>query len=277
LFTVIFGLISFFLMPASPRECKFLTEEEKTAIERYLATDWTPDHDPFTWREVISAFFAPQVILMAPIFFANGCTLFGLAYFAPTVIGSFGFSAVKTNLLSVPPYAVSFFLNLFLAVVSDKYRIRGPIVIFAGLIAVTGYGLWLGNSTLDPRYAAVFLQVIGAYLTAPTISAWNVNNIMPHYKRGTSIAIGFFLSNCGGILSTWIFTGPPDYKTGTSINAAMAAIITVFAALNMGYLHLQNVAKEKELLNNPRVEGSAENEAEKRRLGDKHPSFKYTL
>ena len=63
-------------------------------------------------------------------------------------------------------------VNVFCVVASNKYNFRGPLVIFSGLISLTSYGLWLGSTTLQMSYAAVYLQIIGAYLAAPTIYVW---------------------------------------------------------------------------------------------------------
>ena len=79
-------------------------------------------------------------------------------------------------------------------------------------------------------------MVPGAYASAPVLSAWMANNSEPHYRRATSVAIGFIATNSvrllssssislfiiyicsyqGGILSTWSFPtneGPKFRKT----------------------------------------------------------------
>ena len=84
-------------------------------------------------------------------------------------------------------------------------------------------------------------MVPGAYATAPVLSAWMANNSEPHYRRATSVAIGFiatnsvclflrqvyqslfritFVSYQGGILSTWSFPTKegPKFRKTTIIN-----------------------------------------------------------
>ena len=81
-------------------------------------------------------------------------------------------------------------------------------------------------------------MVPGTYAIAPVLSAWMANNSEPHYRRATSVAIGFIATNSvmsfylrrqvlyhlfifclsyqGGILSTWSFPtkeGPKFRKT----------------------------------------------------------------
>lgn len=94
---------------------------------------------------MLSAFYAPQVILISIAFFGNGVTLFGLAYFLPTVVSGLGYTGqVKVQLMTVPPYAVSAVVSLVFAVISDVYGLRGFVSIFSGILATCGYAMFLG-------------------------------------------------------------------------------------------------------------------------------------
>jgi hypothetical protein len=78
--TAAFGLATMFFVPASPRNIRFLTEEEREAYCRDLADNWSGDADTdgkydevFSWSEVASVFTdAPHVFLTAiPLFFVG--------------------------------------------------------------------------------------------------------------------------------------------------------------------------------------------------------------
>jgi MFS family permease len=66
IFTVAFGLLSFFLLPRTPTSSRFLNEQEKEAIHAALEQDWTPDSEdePFSWSQVIAAVTTPHVSSM---------------------------------------------------------------------------------------------------------------------------------------------------------------------------------------------------------------------
>lgn len=84
-FTVAFGLATLFFVPDSPRNIRFLTEDERETYCRELAYDWSGDVDAdgtykevFNWSEVASAFTnAPHVLMLfIPLFFSGttvGC------------------------------------------------------------------------------------------------------------------------------------------------------------------------------------------------------------
>jgi hypothetical protein len=76
LFTVIFGLTSFFLLPRSPAHARFLSPAEKDFVVQKLKEDGTTGNDKkadaFSWREVGMAFKLPQVWMLAIVFFMDG-------------------------------------------------------------------------------------------------------------------------------------------------------------------------------------------------------------
>ena len=81
--TPAFGLAAFYLVPASPRNFKFFTEEEREIYCQDLADDWSGDADTdgkydevFSWSEVASVFTdAPHVLMMCLPLFFNGLTV----------------------------------------------------------------------------------------------------------------------------------------------------------------------------------------------------------
>ena len=64
--------------------------------------------DKFSFRQVWATMASPHVILNTMGFFFNGAMLYGLALFLPTIVKQLGFSTTRTQLLSVPPFAVGF-------------------------------------------------------------------------------------------------------------------------------------------------------------------------
>ncbi|KAG9103803.1 hypothetical protein FRC06_007922 [Ceratobasidium sp. 370] len=278
-FTSIFGLFALAVMPASPRQVRALTTAETEAVAEMLRLDGndTTNHEPFSWTSVLSAFKAPQVLLLCIPLFFSGVTLFGLAFFTPSIVNSLGYSPVRTQLMTVPPYAVSFVVSLCLAYVSDRYKIRGPILFVTGVIATAGYSIYLVHTDKHVLYGSLFLQIVGVYASAPTLSAWMANNAQPYYRRATAIALAFVFSNLGGIVSTWIFTNPPRYTVATRLNLAFAAGLCVFAVIIDLYLIDQNRRKADVLASPDYGKNGEDSMAEQKRLGDKHPKFKYIL
>jgi len=277
-FTTLFGIVSAFILPRNPEDTLGLTQGEKEAYRDSLRSDWSGDFEGevFRWSEVLKAFRSPQVLLICVPLFFNGATLFGLAYFTPSIVSALGYSPNHTQLLTVPPYVCAFFVSIFTSYLSDRYQQRALTAAGLNLLASAGYIIFLRTGHIHADYAALFLQIIGIYATAPTLSAWNANNVQPHYKRATSIAMCFICTNSGGILSTWIFTSPPRYTKTTRLNLAFAlctAFVSVLLAIYLEWRNRKKRAYVERMGGAEKIDNSPE---EKLRLGDEHPLFMYT-
>ena len=64
--------------------------------------------DKFTFKEIRRSAGSPHVIMVVIMFFMVGTTLYGLAFFLPSIVNQLGFSVNKTQLLSVGPFVVGF-------------------------------------------------------------------------------------------------------------------------------------------------------------------------
>ncbi|POS79205.1 major facilitator superfamily transporter [Diaporthe helianthi] len=100
------GLAFIFLLPDSFESAKWLTEHDK-ALMRIRADQsrvYQGDSEGFDKTEVMLAFRDPKVWLSAACqFCANTCS-FGFGTFLPVIIRGFGYSSIKTQLLTVPVY-----------------------------------------------------------------------------------------------------------------------------------------------------------------------------
>jgi predicted MFS family arabinose efflux permease len=232
---------------------------------------------PFALLGLFRYSLLPQVLMTSIMFFFAGNMIFSLAYFAPTIIRGMGYSAVRTQLMSVPPYAATFVCSVGIGILSDRWGQRGYSVFFSGALAMIGYMIFLTSSRTPVLYGSIFLQTMGAFTSAPAIGTWNVNNVQPHYKRSTSIALSLAMANCGGILSTWIFNDPPRFRKAAKINLAFSFGLCVLAIINRVWLAGKNKRKQAERAQRKPMRSEEEEAAEKRRLGDDHPDFIYTL
>ena len=112
-------------------------------------------------------------------------------------------------------------MSVFCAYLSDKYKQRGATAVLSSLIAIPGYAIFLGEYTLivvslfhsyragtsnkHANYGALFLQIVGVYCVPPCLGTWNANNVQPHYRRATGVAIGFMFTNAGGAFAPFFF------------------------------------------------------------------------
>ena len=138
-----------------------------------------------------------------------------------------------------------------------------------------------GNKHSD--YGALFLQIVGIYALTPCLVTWNANNVQPHYRRATAVGVGVALVNVGGIVSTWLYTDAPRFHKATSINLSFSLAIAVASAGLIFYFRCRNAEKRRKIqgLQQPGEQGNRDggwdSPEERRRLGDRHPRFEYTM
>ncbi|KAL0961234.1 hypothetical protein HGRIS_006200 [Hohenbuehelia grisea] len=277
LFTVIFGVFTFFVLPSSPSRCSLLSEKEKEYVIQRLREDGAISKDDradaFSWGEVLRAFQLPQVWFSLFIFFFHGTILYSLSYFAPSIIQGLGYTANQAQLMSVPPYAAAFVCTLVLSYIADKYHCRGAVVMFCGTCCVVGFAMFLSSHNHAVQYGSLFLTLSGINTGAPTITTWTANNTAPHVRRASAIAVVCMFTNIGGILSTWLLgslSAPPRYTKATAVLLAFAVGLTLFAAINTAYLYYQNKKKAE-------IRATITKEDEPAGLGDRSAWFEYIL
>ncbi|KAF8319508.1 MFS general substrate transporter [Cantharellus anzutake] len=277
IFTVVFGVASYFWLPEDILSATFMTEEEKFAYTRTIQEDtaFSTMDDVFRFSTVWSTLTAPHMLFLSSAGFIIGYLFYGLAYFLPAVVGSLGYSPAKTQLYGVPPFTCGFILSMVAAYFSDKYRCRGPIAIGSSFITLAGFIMMYQSTNVHVRYGSVFAQVIGLSITLPCAVTWVPNNFYPHYRRATALALAIISSSSGAILGTWMYHDAPRFHKTTKLNISCTVAFIVDVCLALGYFHYKNLrkAEERRLHGN----GADDDIEEKLRLGDRHRDFIYTL
>jgi len=124
---------------------------------------------------------------------------------------------------------------------------------------------------------------MGSYGSIPCLGTWLANNIQPHYRRATVVAVGIAGTNIGGIVSPWLFLDPPRFHRASSINLAASLGTAASCAGIIVYFHACNAKKREKVENFLQTHGKGlghgewDSPEERKRLGDRHPRFEFTL
>ena len=288
--TVIVGIIGFFIMPNSISKAKFLTPEERTyARERLInaSRGHNEEEESFRWSEVVSVLTSIHTYLLLVVAFCSGISVYSIAYFLPTILSDFGYSVWVTQLLTVPPYVLSLVLTLVCSVFSDRIGQRSPFIILPHLLGIAGiailYPCTRDHRGIGPRYFAMFLAVGGIYSAVPAYLAWTSNNFAPHYRRATALGCMIFMTNSGGLASTWLFrtANAPVYTTGYAVVLALLTVGTISPFILRYYFVYVNRQREHGKADaNQRASNASkkhEQNADHTNKGDRHTSFHYTI
>ncbi|KAF3800958.1 putative transporter C11D3.18C [Colletotrichum gloeosporioides] len=272
------GLAIIVLLPDSFETAKWLTEDDKNLmrIRAEQARVYQGESENFDKTEVKLAFMDPKVWLSAACqFCANTCS-FGFGTFLPVIIRGFGYSSIKTQLLTVPVYIWASAVYLTVAYISDKLNKRAIFMVPMALVTATGYALMLGVSmkATGVQYFATFVTATGIYCVVGLNVTWISNSNAGYFKRATAIGLQQTIGNSAGLMAGQIYRITASDGRYTIGHAVSLGTITV---ASVGYFAMWTLLNK---INNRRENMSIDERAreiDQGKKGDRHPDFRYTL
>ncbi|EAS30499.1 MFS transporter [Coccidioides immitis RS] len=288
LLTCVVAVAWFFLIPDFPEDVKWMNEEERSFIRAKLSKDVgsAGHHISLTWKDVLDVLKDYKVFVGGLMYFGMIVPAYSYAYFAPTIIKTYGYSPIKTQLYSIPPWAAAFGFAMTLAYISDRVRHRFLCAVIPICMAIAGFAMVRtihGETTRHTQYGALFLITMGAYSAMPIIVCWFAMNLSGHKRRsiGTGWQIGF--GNIGGIIATYSFLekDKPNYIPGHSICLGFLALAAAMCCVYFVLLVYRNKSRDKAAAAGAEVVDDSdltpEQLREKELLGDLNPSYRYQL
>lgn len=107
-----------------------------------------------------------------------------------------GFTIAQSQCLVAPPYAFAAVVMYVESWLGDKYRVRGPQIIFNAVVAIIGLSLMGWTASSGVRYFGVFLFCAPVQANVVMVMSFQANNIRGQWKRAFCSAS---LVGCGGI------------------------------------------------------------------------------
>lgn len=154
--TCAIAVVAWFFLPDSIATARFLTEHEKQVATTMVARNQIVDDGEKTGLrldEVWQSFKDPKSYIPALMYFSTNVSFASLPLFVPTIISEIGtFSTVQAQGLSAPPYALCFFVILFVSWMSDRTQLRGPYITGAAVTAAVGFLLLAVTKSPVARY-----------------------------------------------------------------------------------------------------------------------------
>lgn len=206
-------------------------------------------------------------------FFLILIPIYSYSLFLPSIISGLGYKRVTAQLFTVPPNFLAFLVVLLASWISDRIKMRGPLIATGLTIAAIGYIMQLATHNGAVRYVGTFFIAAGAFPCSPLILAWLSNNLAPHYVKATGLGFQVAFGNCGAFVATFTYLSKdaPYYTTGHAINIGAIGLSLILTFGSMAYIRWENAARSSGKRNGRLVATNA-NE-----LGHRHPEFKYTL
>jgi MFS family permease len=189
-----------------------------------------------------------------------------------------GYSTMKAQFLSAPPYIGGAISALACGMLSDHLNWRMPFIAIPGAFILSGYSIMLSlNGAIATNtglvWPAMVMAMIGIYPIQPATQAWNANNIAPSSRRAVGVAMMNTVGNLGGIVGSFIYleSQAPRYETGFGVSLALGGYALLMALILEWSYMISNRRKARMIGNSPH------DDADLLAMGDKSPLFKHVL
>jgi MFS family permease len=275
LFTLLLSSFAVFILPSSPYKCKFLTPRDRyIALERINREHKESSLERTRPHHVRRAIFNVNNLICGLGFFMINVSVQSFSLFLPTILSALGWTALKTQFYTVPPYALACCYSVFVSWLSDRYRRRGLVILVGTTLALIGYIMLVTAKSNTIKYVAVFFSATGVFPLGPVFLAWALNNAAGPSIRAVSGGYVVALGGGGAVLATWTYleTDKPNYYRGHYINIGAQCIAFLLAAVGIVYTQWENAKRERGE-RDERLTGLSDDE--KDQLGYRNPEFRY--
>ena len=151
--TVVLGIVSFWMVHDFPDEAKFLSVDDRRRVIRRLKEDdqSSAEHEEFKMAYFWAALKDWKTYTGMVIYMGCDGSLYAFSLFVPSIIKGLGYSSVRAQLLTVPPYAVAALVTIFVGFIADRTRQRGLCNILVSFLGIAGFSMLLGKTRLCSR------------------------------------------------------------------------------------------------------------------------------
>jgi len=233
---VLLGFAALKLLPDRPAEAPWLSEDEKHALETKLAAEAETTRDA-GYHALGDALTKPRVLVLALLYFCIVVGLYGIGFWMPQVIQTFGLAPLEIGFLTAVPYLFASIAMVLWGRHSDLTGERIWHVALPLFLAGAAFAWWAAGLPLAVIMVALTLAAVGIYAAGSTF--WSLPTAI---LTGTGAAAGLALvnsvGNLGGLAGPSI-VGMIRQATG-SFTAALLFLVAVVAfggviALLFGY------------------------------------------
>lgn len=201
---VVAGIIVLFYLTDRPRHAKWLTEEEREALESELAREKALKGDA-KHKSALAAFTNPRVLLLSLAYFGIVTANYGIEFFLPSVLKQwYNLTPGQVSLLAIIPSLLIIPGQLFVGWSSDRFRERRwhaviPVVIGSTMLLVTTFTQ--GNLILTVLCFTIAAAGTKSYMPA----FWSLPSLfLTSSAAAGSVGMINSIGNLGGFLGPMV-------------------------------------------------------------------------
>lgn len=247
---VLMGIVVFFVLTDRPRQAKWLTVEEREALESELEKERAL-HKVQGHMSVFKGLSNPKVLLLALAYFGVVTGNYGIEIFLPSILTQwYGLKPENVALLVMIPSMLVIFGQLGVGWSSDRFHERRwhailPIVVGATALLLAPWTR--GNLVLTLVCFTVAATGMKSYMPA----FWALPNLfLTASAAAGSIGLINSVGNLGGFLGPTVM-GAVNKSSGSFVNGlyflATTCLCSAFIIFTMRFAHTKELTPTKEL------------------------------
>jgi ACS family tartrate transporter-like MFS transporter len=215
---IVLGIVAFFFLDDRPHHADWLSREERHALESTLAAETEATRN-VGYTELSHAFTRPRVLMLSLVYFCGAIGLYGVSFWLPQVIQTFGLDPLSIGFLSAIPYLVASIGMIFWSWHSDATGERIWHLALPFLLAAAAFAWAAAGDGLAVTMIALSLATLGIFAAMGPF--WS---LPPAILTGTGAAAGFALinsiGNVGGLVGPTLIGGMKE-ASGTFTSALL--------------------------------------------------------
>ncbi|KAJ5892883.1 hypothetical protein N7504_009574 [Penicillium tannophilum] len=240
------SVLVWFFLPDYPETAHWLSVEEKELAAYRLQAEGS--HGPasaMSWEDAKAVLVDWRLYAHYAVYFGISTPFSSLSLFTPAITAGLGYSNLRAQLMTVPPYAVAYVVTVAVAWSADHFNSRG---LHSALFAFIGAMGFLASAVLPAeaylhRYGCLIVAAAGAFACIPPLLGWLSSNLRSTAGAGLAIALNISFGAPGQIVGVWIYKSDEEkkgYPTGHWTNAALLLFVAAGCILLRLYYGWRN-------------------------------------
>ncbi|KAL4937981.1 hypothetical protein BDV06DRAFT_226439 [Aspergillus oleicola] len=244
------AVLVWFILPDYPESARWLSSEEKALAARRLEVEGSKGGAAaMSWEDAKGVLLDWRLYAHYLVYFGISAPFSSLSLFTPAITSGLGYTSLKAQLMTVPPWVVAYVVTLVVAWSTDHFNSRGLHSAVLSLIGAIGF---LASAVLPAdaylsRYGCLILATAGSFGCIPPLLGWLSANIRSTAGTGLAIALNVSFGAPGQIVGVWIYKDAErgrGYPTGHWVNAALLLMVSIGCVGLRGWYGLLNKRRD---------------------------------
>ncbi|KAJ4333503.1 hypothetical protein N0V95_009405 [Ascochyta clinopodiicola] len=232
LVTVGVAVLAFFMLPNTPLQTRWLTQEERELAHSRISFDTTGKREKQSvWKGLAEActdyrtwvFALMQNLHLSANSFKN---------FLPTVVKTLGFNRTVTLVLTCPPYLLAVFISVAVSWSSGRFNERTWHISISKAVAILGFIIGTVTLNVGARYFAMVLFVGATYGVNNINLSWTASVLgQTDEKKAVVVAIVNTLGNLSFVYTPYLWpdNGAPRFSMALWASVGFSAGVILCA------------------------------------------------